>query len=125
MTLKYVPQSKHQAVRNKYNNKIVIEVSEKNFDEEIIINHFLHLLNNNKNELIDDLENVKKKRNFAIKIQDSFKGYDLSMFLDVKKNKDGKLKLSVRSKLILEEGKEELIDYIKREITCDIMKGLI
>ena len=79
-------------------------------------------MDNNKNELIDDLENVKRKRNFAIKIQDSFKGYEFSLFLHVKMNKDGKLKLSIRSKFILEEVKEELIDYIKKEITCDIMR---
>ena len=129
MKTKYVPQSKYQSLKKKYSEKIMKEVSDKNFDEKIIIIYLERLLNNNKNnELINDLENAKEKNSFAIKIQDSVQGLNWSLLLNFKKNKQGKLKLVARSKSNSLEGlekiKQEMIAYIKREIFFDIMAQL-
>jgi len=127
MRTKYITQSKHQAFRSKYCKKIAKIVSEKNFVEEITINHLFKLLNNHKKEFNNDLEN--KSNNYFIKIQDSFKGCYLSLCINLKKNKEGKMKLSVRIKenglSELGEEKEEAISLIKQEISLDLFKGLI
>ena len=129
MTTKYIQQLKHQIIQSTYCEKIFKVVSEKNFDEEIMINNLMKLLNN-KNKLIDDLKNEKKKNNYFIKIQDfSYKEFDLSFCINIKKTKEKKLKLSVRIKKnafseIADEDKK-IIDFIKREISFDIFKEII
>jgi len=129
MKTKYILQSKHQEILNKYCEKITKVVSEKKFDEEIIINHLLKLLKNNKTKLINDLENVKKKKNYVIKIQDSFKGCNLSLCINIKKTKKDEMKLCVRIKengfAEVYEFKENVIAFIKRAISFDIFKELI
>lgn len=116
---KYVPHLKHQAVLNKYREKIVKIVSQKRFDEKIIVNHLLRLVNSNRNELIDDLENLKKENNYLIKIQMSFKACDLYLCIQVNKTKEEKMKVCARIKenglLDIIEGKEYTISFIKKE----------
>ena len=79
--------------------------------------------------MIYDLKNEHKKHHYFIKIQDSFEGCFLSLCMNIKKNKKGQLKLWVISKenglAGLDIGKDEVIDFLKRESSFDIMKRLI
>ena len=125
----YVPQSKHHHFQNKYCEEILEIVSKKKFDEDITINHLVKLLNNNKNNLIDDLDNVKKVNNYWIKIQDSMQGFDLSLCIIITKTQEGKMNLCIRTKKNGLAGfvgnKEDIIVFIKREISFDLFGELI
>jgi len=122
---KYVPHIKYQSTKKKYCEKIVKVISVKKFDEEMTIDHLLKLLNQNKNEMIEDLVNLKKENSYFIKILDSFKDCDLTLSINLKKTKDGKMKLCVKIKeKTLDEDKEEVIVLIKREI-YDLFGNLI
>jgi len=127
MKTKFIPKSKHQALKKKYSEKIVKIVSEKNYDEETSINNLMKLVNDNKNELIQDLDNLKKENNYFLIIKDTFKGYELPLCINIKKNKEEKTKLCVRIKengffdLCIDQ--EEVIAYIKQEISMKYFGG--
>ena len=104
-------------------------VSEKSFDEEMTINHLTTLLKKNDNETNNDLENFKKENNYFLKIQNCFKGCDLTFYLNIKKTKLEKMKVCVRMKENgfedLEKDKNEMIGFIKKQISFDLLKELI
>ena len=130
LKFKYIQQLKHQDIKRKYCDKIWKVISEKEFDEELIINHLTRLMLNNKNTLKDALQNQKNKNNYFIKIQEfSYKELDLSFCINIKKNKKEKLKLSVRIKKngFAEFGMDnkEIIGFIEREIYFNLFKELI
>jgi len=126
---KYVPQTQHHHYKNKYCEEIVKVVSQNKFDEDIMIHHLVKLLNNNKNNLIDDLDNVKKENNYWIKIQDSLQGHDLSLCINITKTQEGKMNLCIRTKknglASFLGNKEDIIAFIKREISFDLFGKLI
>jgi len=118
---------KTSSSQKKYSEKIVKVVSEKNYDEETSINNLMKLVNDNKNELIQDLDNLKKENNYFLIIKDTFKGYELPLCINIKKNKEEKTKLCVRIKengffdLCIDQ--EEVIAYIKQEISMKYFGG--
>ena len=127
MKIKYIPKFKLKAFEKKYSEKLFKIFSEKHFDEQKTINHLLKLMNINKNELADELENLKEESNYFIKIQDSLKGFNLTLSLNLKKNKTGKLKLCVKIKknAVFKENQKDIIDFVKKEIWLGIFGDLI
>ena len=93
------------------------------------INHLTTLLKKNDNETNNDLENFKKENNYFLKIQNCFKVCDLSFYLNIKKTKLEKMKVCVRMKENgfedLEKDKNEMIGFIKKQISFDLLKELI
>ena len=125
MNMKYIPKLKEQEVKNKYNEKIVKLVSEKPFDEKIIIKNISQLLKNNKNEFINDFENGEtKQQNTFLKIKDLLKDCPLSLCVNFKKNKEGKLKLCIRIKENIDEEKEKTIALLQKELAFDVFKEI-
>ena len=73
---------------------------------------------------IADQEHSQNNDKYIIKIQDSLKGFDLSLCIIIKKTVDNKLKFIVRAKQhkLSELDKEKVIQFIKREI-CSVIFG--
>ena len=124
MKTQFIEQSKHHVIQSKYCEKIWKFVSEKQFNDEIAIGYLKKLLKKNQYKLIEDIENLKKKNSFFIKIQDfSQSEIDFSVCIHIKKTKMEKLKLCLRIKKngFTQFGDElkEIIELIKREISIE------